>query len=349
MLKKYPFISLISAVVIGIMAVPVFSQYTEGIDTTLSSGYSHDGLFHVSDNMVVTDPSNEIAIYNMGPNANPGFFSYAFDDIKKPPDTFRQCKINSVPMGCCYVIHARQTNAYYKIALLSTLADGSYIYRYGRTVSGSKPLFAAPNYDPNIRYKPNNLYLSVRYVMPQNLLTLVWEPPLVSNNHLIGYRCFISKSNAVIDTSKPINLSQWDSTDITTTTRLVDIFFITYVNIAAVYQEGRSDFIKGWVESPRYIGVRQQLSSINKSGLHAASVKRTAAGYCFSFPGLPANIRPLSAAIYSPSGRLIARISTMQQGNRLIWNAVKNPKGMFIAKVAFSDGSVGEKEFVGGE
>ncbi|MBN1578922.1 MAG: hypothetical protein JW913_20340 [Chitinispirillaceae bacterium] len=202
------------------------------------------------------------------------------------------------------------------------------------------------NNESSMLNKPNNLSFTTYYDMPRTIAHLTWDPPLPGDNHLLGYICYFSKLSADIDTSKPIDPSQWDSVAFTSETELTIEARGGYLNLVALYNEGKSDFLEEWIHVYLAIGVSTSMSFKATITSDITRIRKTPAGYLLDFQSFSTNGVPQSAVILSSSGRRVAEL-TDTRGDQQIFN-ISNPEyspGLYIVKVLFSDKSTMAKQF----
>jgi hypothetical protein len=329
-------------VVIVIAASCAFSDYKEGVDTTYPNGNSRDSLFGISTYNLSVESGSTVVTYKW----NSGYFNHAFEDIAKAPDTIKN-QYPSFSMGTSYVIYRNKTGTYSKISVMSKLPDNRYVYRFGMNTVADNKLLITANYDRSVKYKPNNLRFISAYEMPRTFSLLFWEPPVPGVNKLIGYTFYASKSTSTIDTTKPINPAQWDSIAFTTKTDVSMEFKGRYINMVAVYENGKSDFLKGWMKEPMLIGVSRPASPNVDFRPYITVAKNPHTGYCFEISPTSANASPQSIAIYSNSGCLVTDLKEAR-GGQYFWNPKLSatPKGLYIVKALFPDNSIVSRQFM---
>jgi len=330
--------SIVALLFVAAIVSSAFCEYREGVDTTDANGYAQDSLFKIVQNKIIPVNGSKIVMYGY-PYQHffaLGYFNHDFDDIQKTPDTVRTKSNTDTCMletNCCYAIQ-RRTNLYAKICILEKLADGRYIYRYASNTTNQ--LVPLPG---NNHLKPNNVFLDLTYLCPVNTMHLYWEPPLTNRTNLKGYIVYASKYNAVIDTSKPINMAQWDSVAFTTEDSIAsdDKLLTNYINIIAVYNDGRSDFLKGWTKNDNLFteaapSVSSYTYTVNPNTL---LLRKTSNGYRIDLNGLSGANLPESIIFYSLSGRQIARIDGIKNDQPLL--PVPDAKVVSLFKMIFPD------------
>jgi hypothetical protein len=349
-----------------ILVTNTTAEYIEGIDTTDENGYGLDSGFKVTNSLI---SGQNIAKYGRQARYSFGAFNYSFDEIKIGADSvyfahltsfnaedsfnysFDKIKIGpdsvyfAYPSSIniedsfnCFVIKKNIDSTYSKIQFISRLAGNRYIYRYGTNTTPNNRLLEKPDYDRSVKYKPNNFY----YIASgANLFS--WEPPLQNDNHLIGYILFIQKKGVTIDTTAPINLSQWDSVGFTDSTIMSFTYsspYGEYFNLVAVYTEGKSDFLKGWTQLLVPMNIMSS-KTYNRLGNYLL-IYNTADGLSIS---LNQAITRNSLSIFSVSGRCFANLQ--YTGSRIFWNASQQniPTGIYLLRAEFPDRSVITKPF----
>jgi hypothetical protein len=320
-----------------------FPAYIESIDTTDLNGYSRDSLFKIANVSVFEQDSGKTMIgYDAGIEYK-GYFNCAFDDLNKAPDTLKKASsFVMVRMNISYVILRLKDSTYTKMVLLSKISNSRYIYRQIANTTSKDRSFVGVLFNPATKFKPNNLYFSSTYNVGTTTY-LSWEPPLPGNNHLLGYTVFISKNVAGIDTAKPINLLQWDSVAFTTNTFFTIINRGGYFNVVAVYREGQSEFLTGWVQLPSLNGISP--SGIVKSDQEhdAITIRKTTAGYSFSFPAVANKAALVSAAIFDPAGHEVSPIIG-NGNNSLLWNSPV--EGVYAIRLTLTNGKSFARQFI---
>lgn len=326
-----------------------FPAYIEGTDTTDVNGYSRDSSFRVA------YWQNDMAYYGVNIEST-GYFNYSFDDIKKVPDSIDRSGWTIFSISNCFTIK-KKDSTYSKIKILFKLSDGRYVYKYGSNDTPKNRLLIKSDYDRSVRYKPNNFHVLFEYsgyeppnpsiqIIVRN--TCTWEPPLPNNNHLIGYIYYRAKTNLVIDTTKPIDIAQWDSIAFIDSTRY--IFGgqpLEYFNIVAVYSEGKSDFLSGWSKrSHPSTGVKHILPA-NDRLLSDIGIGKCSNGFFINFRPLSVHPGLLSFSIYSIMGQRIMDFPHFKSDYFLLNTSQRHlPEGTYILKAEFPDGSVVNQAFM---
>jgi hypothetical protein len=308
-------------------------DYVEGIDTTDING---TGL-HSAINIINNGSTNGNTFIYYGLTYEFGYYKYSFDDIKMAPDSIYYTY--NYFGNYCFVIKNNKDSTYSKIQILTRLADNRYIFKYGKNTTPNNRMLENANYDRSVRYKPNNF----NFNNGKNIST--WDPPLPNNNHLKGYIFYMVKEGISIDTTEPINLSQWDSiafTSSTTDTMFRNAYYehfnpeSGYFNFVSTYTEGKSEFLNGWT-MPFGDGVKQ-IPLAKTSFKNTLVVKKTSNGYFISLPLISSTNLIKSLSIYNAMGIKISRISSINK-NQVFWKTSNRnfPHGLYIARLEFSD------------
>ena len=346
--------------VLLLCASGVFADYIEGIDTTDVNGYGLDSAFKVTNGLIT---GQNIVIYHMDGNMD-GYFDCSFDDIKIAADSIR-CAIgyySGTPIiqihwcaetfpyqnqikNYCFVIKKNRDSTYSKVQILNNLANNRYVYKYGTNTSPNNPGLEKDSYDRTIRYKPNNFNNIFAYGCcgpGAGLNSCSWDPPLQNNNHLLGYRYYKTKPGIIIDTTAPINLTQWDSLAFTASTNGTFIGEeYGYINLVAVYAEGKSDFLKGWVKRTSFpIGIKQTSTPIENLRNNLV-IKKTSNGFRISFQSPTQTSGSSSLSIYNISGTKVAEFSNIQ-GNQFFWKTTDRnlAQGQYFVRLELPDKKV---------
>jgi hypothetical protein len=311
-----------------------FCAYIEGIDSTDVNGNCSDPSFRIVNNVLVVDTSSSsnTAIFEDRHYAGRGgYFPFTFDEIKKAPDTLRTNYLATPYITSSFVVRTKD-GFYTKIAVVRKNSNGNYIYRFGRNTLPNNLLFAETNYDRRIRYKPNNLYYADANES-FHFMRFTWEPPLANDNHLTGYKVYASKSGA-IDTSKPVDLAQWDSVGYTVTNNFSTPMMCGYINLVAIYREGNSDFLKGWYFIEPAPGVSNPFPVEASNDLSFTLLRKKNSDYYWNRASFPPGTLPQSATLYSTSGRLVSRVPIGV--NAGIFDQSISP-GMYLLAVLLND------------
>lgn len=325
-----------------------FADYIEGIDTTDANGYGLDSSFQVhSDYKYIGAPSAFGYYVFLG---GEGYYNYSFDDIQIAPSNFRHPRLMEGSglnlIHNCFVIKNKKDSTYSKCQVLQNITGNRYLFRYGTNTTPNDRMFVKFNYDRSIRYKPNNLFNIFRDY--PRIDTTSWEAPLPSNNHLLGYIFYRTKSNAIIDTSAPIDSAQWESVGVidsmhsTLCLTPYDLFQNRYINLVAVYTEGKSEFLKGW--SLFYGGIvstKQTSSSSNWSGKSKLKIKMVTGGFFISLEPFRVATSYPSLSIYTMAGQRVAQFCSIMT-NRIFWNTSQRnlAEGLYLVRAELPDGSV---------
>jgi len=273
-----------------------------------------------------------------------GSFKHYFDEINIAADsaTFAPMYVNSnypfafpsSMFSYCFVIRKAKDSSYFKVEIHEKLSDNRYVFRYGTNTSPNNPLLVPSTYNQSVRYKPNNLFY--RHIGSMNFFT--WEPPLSNNSHLQGYILYLQKSGVVIDTSMPINIAQWDSIGFTDSSSISYSYSPRgeYFNIVAVYNEGKSDFLKGWSKLFRPMNINS--IQLFEDFHNILSFHKTNGSLSITLTEpMPYN----SLSVYSLSGRRLANFPYSGH-SCIIWNASEQhiPIGLYLLRAEFPDRSV---------
>ncbi|MGB7566416.1 MAG: hypothetical protein WBM07_01035 [Chitinivibrionales bacterium] len=327
---------LLCIVGILICTMGASADYVEGVDTTDVNGYGLDSTFHVIGDSIFGE--NIINFCSAGRDA--GYFNYSFDDIKMAPDS-NKLPYSNIPylnknLQYCFVTKNNKDNIYSKIQILKYLANERYVFKYGTNTTPNNRMLIKADYDRSVKYKPNNFYCNFGNGS-------LWDPPLPNNNHLIGYMIYVTPWS--IDTTTPINLAQWDSIRFTTSTTASWWTELQYVNIVAVYAEGKSDFLKGWTLFVE-VGVKQNLQSTEKSK-NTLVVKKASDGYLISPPSSSPSNLIKSLSIYNAIGKKISMISSINK-NQVFWKTSNRniPERLYIARLELLDKTSCSRAFI---
>jgi hypothetical protein len=291
-----------------------------------------------------------------------GYFNYFFDDIKIAPVSTRCITADAGGSGglqvtlCaeefpyqnqiknyCFVVKNSKDNTYSKVQIVKNVTNNRYIFKYGTNTSPNNLVLDSTTYNKSVRYKPNNVNNIYRYGccgMPEDrsmINSCSWDPPLPNSNHLIGYIFYRSKLGAIIDTTKPINLAQWDSLAFTTSASssfwpMTD----AYVNIVAVYTEGKSDFLKGWTKSTLGAVDVNPRSTLSEKTRNNLKIKETPTGFYITFTSLPNTSGSSCLSIYNATGTKVAEFSGIKS-NQVFWKTTNLAEGRYIARWELPD------------
>lgn len=314
-----------------------FSEYIEGIDTTDVNGYGMDSAFYVRGDTVY---GQKIGSYYF--HWYEGYFNYSFDEIKLVPKT----RGSLWPItNSCFVIKSNKDSTVSKVQVLKQISGKRYLYRYGTNTTPNDSLLERSDYDRSVLYKPNNVHENYEYRIYDSLL---WDPPLPNNNHLIGYIVYKSQAGHApfIDTTAPVDLWDWDSLSLGPTTRFLGFVSWlnpcpTYFNIVAVYTEGKSDLLKGWTCLLDIPVNAKNYSIVNKKSPEGIILRKFPDGYLFNFTFLPSFI-----SINNISGRQISRFSG--KSNYIFWNTSESniSPGLYIINAELPDKTVYTQPFI---
>jgi hypothetical protein len=339
-------------IVVIVLSQQSFSEYLEGIDTTDENGYGLDSTFMISNDSIRGIKARGYAPFGEKSDSTYlplvvsgiGFYNYTFNEIKiAPPDsTFY---FQTLPFWfCCFVIKHKDST-YSKIQITKKLTGNRYIFKYGTNTKANDHLLAEADYDRSIRYKPNNAYGHHLYPST-NWLT--WEPPLPNNNHLVGYILYRSKNGATIDTLSPIDSSQWDSLGFVDTTNCnyASPYAINgrYLNLVAVYTEGKSDFLNGWTYYflvTAEVGIKKSLL-ISEKLVNKMDIRKIKDGYSIVvLQSVPSPKRPVSMYIENIRGQKIRQLP-YTTGDCFFLNMIdiNIPPGLYLFRAEFPDRSV---------
>jgi hypothetical protein len=295
-----------------------------------------------------------LCVYRMSNGV--GYFNYDFDDIKNAPDTFEVSGfgLRWTDMYYAFVVKRAKDTTYSKIQILKQSSSSPYYFRFGTQTQPNNRILVKPGYDRSILYKPNNLHNRHSYAMYYD--TTTWEPPLPSNNHLLGYVFYRTKSGITVDTTAPINMAQWDSILFADSaqrmsTQVFKSFLPSnmsfYFNIVAVYAEGRSDFLPGWTKYENY-NLSVQHASRPTTSLHdKLTIGNSSTGLLISMTSRSAENGQTSLSIFSTSGRQLARFSNINSST-IVWNpfAQHLGEGLYIVKAELPGHAVLTKPFM---
>jgi len=332
--KKVPLVKLVGALLL--CGSCTFADYIEGIDTTDVNGYARDSAFRIQNGSI--SGQNIVRYYFEWSDFN-GYFFYSFDDIKMAPSSLRSITPLMGAIFYRFVIKRNKDSTYSKVQFLQQISGNRYLYKYGTNTTPNDRMLDSSTYDRSIRYKPNNLYnRCAPYPYPWD--TLIWEPPLPNNNHLLGYIFYRAKQGVTIDTTAPINLAQWDSIAFYTSTKVYNPPIITplYFNLVAVYSEGKSDFLTGWTRGMPANAVKGAPLSFDHSG-SSIEIKKVVGGYFISLPQARENAAPSSIAVFNAAGVKVAQFS-INKGNCVLWKTDNLAEGTYLIRAELPDRSV---------
>ncbi len=256
--RRYESFSAVKNILFFIAAVFTrrFGLYRGCVDTTDAAGYGFDSSFKAESMRIVG--AKLIYGFVFG---HEGYFDHSFDEIKKVPDIILPTGTgNSTEDPCahCFIVQNPKDGTYAKVKIISRLPDGRYVYRFGKNTIPNDKLLEKPDYDRTKHYKPNNFHQSflyrTDYPIPEFVQrnTFKWEPPLQNNHRLLGYIFYISKTSN-IDTTAPVNYSQWEKTGLVSSTSYENTGqYVSYLNLVAVYEDDTTEFLKGWTRKTAF-------------------------------------------------------------------------------------------------
>jgi hypothetical protein len=320
------------------------AEYVEGIDTTDVNGYGLDSAFRIDANGRVL--GQFISYYGFHFGGGSGLFNCSFDDIKIAAGP-NLSGLNT--SSTLFSVWNNNNNLYSKIQILNKLPDSRYVFKFGTNSTPLDTMLTPSNYDRSIRYKPNNVYNFYSYIGKED--TLSWEPPIPNNNHLLGYIYYESKPGVTIDTNLPINLAQWDSIAFFSGTHSGNMYCyktpppcigdFVYMNLVAVYSEGKSNFLQGWTFFGSGADNVKKLSEIQRVYQNNFSIKVSSAGVLIGFQQLPKSSKISSFSIYNINSRQVARFTDVKN-NQVFWNASDRTfvSGLYFVKAEFPDGKI---------
>jgi hypothetical protein len=327
--------------IIIVNPIQSYSEYIEGIDTTEENGYASDSTFWLNQNDSYIC-GHLIAGYSFLSVGARGYFNYSFDDITLAPLTQRPLEnLIAFKIYYCFVTMNPKDSTYSKCQILNKISDHRYVFRYGRNTTPHDRILTHIPYNQAIMYKPNNLFVNPgAYPNPASACTTYWDPPLPNNNHLIGYVFYRSKNNITIDTSGLLKMEQWDSIAFydTSSTSVFNPAILQpgYFNIAAVYAEGKSEFLIGWTKSQYALDKLNPTGNPCIKGLKIARITNVAFDYCISIEQPIKNI-----TIYNLNGKIIWRYGSFVNSAPFLFKShvfIKN--GLYLLRAEFPDRSV---------
>jgi hypothetical protein len=326
-----------------------FSAYIEGVDTTDANGYGLDSGLYMGGNSSVNVALGQ-KIVNYAFCKCEGYFNYSFDDIKMSPSSVRLFSCYTT-INTCFIIQNSKDYTYSKVQILKNISGNRYLFRYGTNTTPLDTTLVKSDYDRSILYKPNNVWESFWYNFPEQAGdTLFWDPPLPNNNHLIGYMLYKTKRGAVIDTTAPINLAQWDSMLIGTQTSYIGFIqwlqiIPAYFNIVAVYTEGKSDFLKGWTCLSAIPVNARNYSTVSLKPQKEIEIRKYPTGYIINFT--QRNFFPSFLSIDNITGKQVFRYSGIKS-NPIYWNISGDgfSPGLYIIKADLPDHTVLTQPFM---
>ena len=335
--------------IILISSFHLSAAYIDGTDTTDVNGNGLNKSFVITPGSYQTFKAgtNGLRCWGYGlENGENGYFHYSYNDLLMAPSG-NGSSYSGAAMSSCFVIEARDST-FTKIQTLKQISGNRYLFKYRKNLVPNSRSFADSSYARTVLYKPNNafnvFFYPLTYAAPD---TLRWDPPIPNNNHLIGYIIYESKQGVTIDTSKIINIAQWDSLYFTTATMaphdpksgngpsvILNFNFreFGYLNIVAVYSEGRSAFLQGWTYyAPTSDGIEIN-SSLSCQQSVPLSITKTSTGMVFSItPAGRGNV-----TLFNLLGDVVARLSGTQNGS-FFWNTHGQPQGTYIIRAELAD------------
>jgi hypothetical protein len=155
-----------------------------------------------------------------------------------------------------------------------------------------------------------------------------------------------------IDTSAVIDLAQWDSVAFTDSTMLLTgIFSIFryhpgYLNLVAVYSEGKSDFLKGWSNYSPPLGL-DKFSGHRIKSPNKMDIRKVIGGLYVDMKLSQGNVLPVSLAIYNITGQRIAQFSNIRN-TPIFWNTSQQnlAEGLYLIRAELSDRNVINRMFM---
>lgn len=328
-----------------------FGAYVEGIDTTDVNGYGLDSAFVVTPSGQVSAATRLLLGYGLTHTGN-GYFNYSFEDINMTPEAM------SLSPASIFENFAIKKNdsTISKIQLLQKFPDNRWVFRYGTNSTPNDTLLINQSYDQSIRYKPANVHISTTDAWSLTLDRIYWSSPLPNNNHLIGYILYQSKGNAVIDTTKAPDPNQWDSLAFTDSLSLPTVSVATYasiltphryLNLVAVYTEGKSDFLSGWTYfAPDIVGTKPILGAQGNS-INRIKIKKMPSGYVISYQQAAGNMANFTVSLLSLSGREVARVPLDGNKSAFLSSASCNvAEGLYVLHAEMPDRTVPNQPFL---
>jgi hypothetical protein len=335
-----------SAVYLIFSIIRINAEYLEGIDTTDSNGFGLDSSFWILPRAGLEVLSgNDLIRYTSNAVPTEGYLDCSFDDLKIVPDSIRKIDICATPYySFTFIIKNKRDSTYSKGKVIKKLADGRYIYKYGTNTTPNNKLLISSGYNHSIKYKPNNLYNMILRESGIECDSFYWESPIQNNNQLLGYNLYASKAKwgVGIDTAHPIDITEWDSVAFypsMATKAKLEIYKLngSYINLIAVYTEGKSDFLDGWtllnLVGPGVLRPEFIITSRQKK----LSISTIPGGFFIAVPYLPSS-EPFSISIFNPNGSLHSRISGIKGARAYLGNNFAG--GLYLLRAEFPDRSV---------
>jgi hypothetical protein len=337
-----------------------FPDYVEGIDTTDANGFGLDSAFQVSYGFIGGRKAQSLAYYVYGGCGCDGFFPYNFDDITMAPNKVwfpgRNNYVKGENLFNCFTMVSTKDSTYSKVQFLQQVSGNEYVFRYGINTTPKDRSLIKSGYNRSEFYKPNN-FVETFYNHSGTIAdTIAWDPPLPSNNHLLGYVFYFTKrleNLGNVDTTAPVNMAQWDSLTFYDTswvpfsTALQDSFFysIYYRNLVAVYAEGRSSFLSGWSKHEYQIVDTKTWSRENGESINKMQVTRSGTGYSVRIRGFSGKTSSIS--LLSLLGQEVFRLTTI--GDRSVFLSTSNRslrEGLYILRAELPDKTVLTRTFM---
>ena len=297
--------------------INIYAEYLEGIDTTDNAGWGIDSSFQIKiiqDSIITIDAEKGItyAFDSVNEFVNTtGYFPYSFDEIRKAPDTIKEMEIYNIQMYKATFIFMKKDSTFTKLQLLERISANRFVYKYGRNREPKNRLLTYENYNRDSLYPPDNFHVWNYWVVDTCAITRVsWDPPIENNNTLIGYKLYFVERDSV-NINDSINLDNWKPSEIiyTTSERWGGW---GYYNIVAVYEEGESKPLDGWMY------VYNDMTFIYNNTHSKTSVNNLKI-HCYNFGtikiSLPNNYdyQKASFNIYNTKGRLINHMSNFEK------------------------------------
>ncbi|HUI93884.1 MAG TPA: hypothetical protein VLX68_16695 [Chitinivibrionales bacterium] len=325
------------------------ADYVEGLDTTDANGYGLDSAFRVYSDTFFTVKAHILCYEGI-------WFCNSFDDENLAPQIYSYYDSffggTKFPVSYHNFILKKVDSTFCKVQLAGRISGNQYIFRYGKNTTPNDRMLERPDYDRSIRYKPNN-FVHNSFKPDLTFDSLLWDPPLPNDNHLVGYIFYCSKYGVPIDTTKPIDLSQWDSVAFISSTKFSPQLNVEYfgngffLNLAAVYTEGKSDFLEGWFYFyTTAVGVQNRVTG-SREFQYKLAVAKNCSGFAFNVYPSIANGSSASFSIFSPAGRQLARFTDINSSAN-VWNpfAQHLGPGLYIVKAELPDRTVLTRPFI---
>jgi hypothetical protein len=336
-------------ILLFLLSLNISAEYIEGVDTTDINGYGLDSAFQVGTEGQI---SCKNGLFYCLIGGAWGLFNYSFNDLKIASTTGYNSFTNIAKSDemdfTCFVVK-KDGSTYSKVQVMEKLSDNRHVFKYGSNTTPLDRHLVKPDYDQSIRFKPNNATYHYNVNVdgnpppPRIPDSLFWEPPLPNDNHLIGYILYQSKFGVAIDTTKPIDTAQWDSIAFTDSTLLINkLIDQRYVNLVAVYKEGKSAFLQGWTfNEPKDVSI-QKKSAGSITWKEGINIKKATGGFSILLQPMFKNA---VLSIYNVSGKRIANLP--YTSSRTFWNATQQnvPIGLYLLRAEFPDRSVITKPF----